>query len=175
MSREGVGSWEMGVGEKHPSRGFVPPSGEMIRSPFPKMPPWRMNRIRSGTIRSHRDLEVWQTALELALETYLLTEQYPRREIYGLAAQMRRAAASIGSNIAEGHGRDTTRDFLRFLAIAAGSLRELDTYFVLSLRLEYVTKAQVERLGDLAESIGRMLTTLRAVLRRKIRPKPSQP
>ena len=134
-----------------------------------------MTRDRNTSIRSHRDLEVWQSAVELTCETYRLTELYPRREIYGLASQMRRAAASIGSNIAEGHGRDTTRDFLRFLAIAAGSLRELDTYFVLSFKLEYVSKLQLERLEALAESIGRMLTNLRAALRRKLRSKPTQP
>lgn len=111
---------------------------------------------------------MWQTALALAFETYRLTEQFPKREIYGLASQMPRAAASIPSNIAEGHGRETTRDYLRFLTIAAGSLRELDTYFVLSLKLGFVPNQQVEKLGNVAESIGKMLTSLRAALRRRL-------
>jgi len=80
---------------------------------------------------------------------------------------MRRAAVSIGSNIAEGHGRDSTRDYLRFLAIAAGSLRELDTYFVLSLKLKYASEHRVEKLEELGRSTGRMLTSLRGALRRR--------
>lgn len=123
---------------------------------------------RRATIRSHRDLEVWQTALKLACATYRVTEGFPKREMYGLSSQMRRAAASIGSNIAEGHGRDTTLDFLRFLTISAGSLRELDTYVVLSVKLGYLLPSDAQALGQLAESTGRMLTALRAALRRRL-------
>ena len=128
-----------------------------------------MAEKRAAVIRSHRDLEVWQAGVELACDIYRLTEAYPKREVYGLASQMRRAASSIPSNVAEGHGRGTTRDYLRFVTIANGSLRELDTYFVLSLRLAYISEPQVSSLGAKAQQIGRMLTSLRAALGRRIR------
>ena len=139
----------------------------MIRHEARRAADYFMTEKRSAPIRSHRDLEVWQTAIKLACETYRVTEGFPKREMYGLSSQMRRAAASIGSNIAEGHGRDTTLDFLRFLTISAGSLRELDTYVVLSVKLGYVSPSQAHALGELAESTGRMLTALRAALRRR--------
>jgi four helix bundle protein len=128
-----------------------------------------MAEKRAAVIRWHRDLEVWQAGVALACDIYRLTEAYPRREIYGLASQMRRAASSIPSNIAEGHGRGTTRDYMRFVTIANGSLRELDTYFVLSMRLTYLAEPQFTKLRAQAEQIGRMLTNLRAALSRRIR------
>jgi four helix bundle protein len=118
-------------------------------------------------IRSHRDLIVWQKALELSEETYRLTEGYPKREIYGISAQMRSASTSVPGNIAEGHGRRTTGDYVRFLAIANGSLRELDTYLDLSKRRKYITDLELEQMRAKVEEIGRMLAGLCKALRRK--------
>jgi four helix bundle protein len=77
--------------------------------------------------RSHHELIVWQRAIELIEEVYLLTELLPRKETYGIIAQMRKATVSIAANIAEGHGRRTSRDYARFVSIANGSLREVQT------------------------------------------------
>ena len=108
--------------------------------------------------------------MQLIQETYSLTEEFPKREIYGLVAQMRRGVISIPANIAEGHERGTTKDFLRFLSIAAGSLRELQTYFDVSLLLKYATDLQLKRPRELANETGRMLCGLRDALRSKVVP-----
>ena len=121
-------------------------------------------------IRSHRDLIVWQKALELSDETYRLTDGFPKREMYGLSAQMRSASTSVPGNIAEGHGRQTTGDFLRFLAFANGSLRELDTYFDISRRRKYATDLELDQMRSRIEEVGRMLAGLSKALRRKRAP-----
>ena len=108
--------------------------------------------------------------MQLIEETYCLTEEFPKREIYGLVAQMRRAVISIPANIAEGHERGTTKDYLRFLSIAAGSLRELQTYFDVSLLLKFATELQLKRPRELANETGRMLCAIREALRRRVVP-----
>ena len=117
---------------------------------------------------SHRDLIVWQRALDLVRETYRVTAGFPRREEFGLVSQMRRAAVSVSANIAEGHARGTTRDYLRFLSIANGSLRELETYWDVVLMLKYVGPEQLAKTLELGEETGRMLMSLSAALRRKL-------
>jgi four helix bundle protein len=82
---------------------------------------------QSSGISSYRDLHVWQRGMDLVVESYRLTEKLPKAELYGLVSQIRRAAVSIPANIAEGHGRYHTREFLRHLSISKGSLRELET------------------------------------------------
>ncbi len=79
------------------------------------------------SVKSYRDLETWQKAMDLVQEIYLETKSFPKEETYGLSGQMRRAAVSIPSNIAEGQGRDSTKEFLHHLSIAYGSLCELET------------------------------------------------
>ena len=83
-------------------------------------------------IESYKDLDVWQVAMTLAQESYLLTARFPKDETYGMAAQIRRAAVSIPANIAEGYGRDQTGSFVQFLKIAQGSARELETHLILA-------------------------------------------
>ncbi len=87
--------------------------------------------------RNHKDLRAWQSAMQLVEMVYRLTSTFPREEIYGLSSQMRRAAVSVPSNIAEGAARQSTKDLLRFLVIASGSLAELDTQLELSLNIGY--------------------------------------
>ena len=87
---------------------------------------------------SYRDLRVWQQPMDLAMQVYRLTETFPKHELYGLTGQIRRAAISIPSNIAEGKGRRTDRDFSSFLFRARGSLLELETQVLLARRLEYL-------------------------------------
>ena len=87
-------------------------------------------------LRSYRDLLVWQKALELTVLIYRLSEGFPRTEIYGLTSQIRRASVSVPSNIAEGYGRGSRKEYLQFLFVAQGSLKELETQTILSQRLK---------------------------------------
>jgi four helix bundle protein len=121
-------------------------------------------------ILSHRDLLVWQRGLQLVDRTYRLTDRFPKTERLGLTAQMRRSAVSVPANIAEGHGRRTTRDFLHFLAIANGSLRELETHFDVSELRKYLGAAELEQVRAVMDEIGRMLAGLCAALRRTVVP-----
>jgi four helix bundle protein len=110
--------------------------------------------------RSFRDLLVWQQAMGLAKECYGLTSAFPKAELYGMTSQIRRAAVSVPANIAEGSGRGTRKDYLSFLRIAEGSLRELETLMLLSVDVQLVDQAQMEpALAQLA-SVGRLLHRL---------------
>jgi four helix bundle protein len=111
-------------------------------------------------LQSYRELLVWQKAMELAQLIYQLTEPFPKREIYGLASQLRRAAVSVPSNIAEGYGRGSRREYLQFLAIAQGSLKELETQVILAERLTYASAAQSARILAKSEAVGKMLGAL---------------
>lgn len=109
-----------------------------------------------NTEGSHRKLRVWQSGLELALLTYRSTKDFPRDELYGLTSQMRRAAVSVPSNIAEGSARKSTADFLRFLTISAGSLSELDTQIEIADELGYLNNA--DELRRACNGLSRMIT-----------------
>jgi len=122
------------------------------------------------TIKSFRDLFVWQTAMDLATEVYAVTRGFPRSETYGLMSQLQRAAVSIASNIAEGHGRRSTAEFLRSLMIAMGSLAELETQVMLAERLNYLDSAGASNLLEKANEIGRMVRSLHSKLQGRIRP-----
>jgi four helix bundle protein len=108
-------------------------------------------------IESYRDLDVWQKAMDLAVAAYQLTTPLPAHEQFGLRAQIHRSAVSIPSNIAEGHGRSITREYLHHLAIAHGSLMELETQIELSVRLGFVTRAAADAVLHVAAECGRML------------------
>jgi four helix bundle protein len=119
-------------------------------------------------IQSHRDLLVWQRGLLLIKETYRLTARLPKQEMYGLTAQMRRAAISIPANVAEGHSRQATRDYIRFLSIANGSLRELDTYCEVCALLEYFGTQDLVTIRRLGNETASLLIKLRQALVRKL-------
>ena len=104
---------------------------------------------------------IWRRSVELVAECYRLSAKFPPGERYGMTAQLRRAACSIAANIAEGNGRDSAREFLHFLSIARGSLREVQTYLALCRELGYATATGLERAIALADEIGRMLHGLR--------------
>jgi four helix bundle protein len=89
-------------------------------------------------VRHYQDLVVWQKATELVTRVYEVSESFPRREVFGLTNQIRRAAVSVPSNIVEGQGRETTRDFLRFLSMAKRSLQKAETQLLIALRLHYL-------------------------------------
>ena len=109
---------------------------------------------------SYRDLRVWQSAMELVVSVYHETREFPREEIYGLTSQMRRAAVSIPSNIAEGKGRSTDRDRALFFCHARGSLLELETQILIAQRLRYMTASRSEDLIRNSNELGRMLNAL---------------
>ncbi|HLW34820.1 MAG TPA: four helix bundle protein [Chthoniobacterales bacterium] len=112
--------------------------------------------------RSYKDLLVWQKGIELAKIVYRLTKNYPPEEKFGLIAQMRRAAVSIPSNLAEGQARHTTGEFIQFISHAEGSA--LDTQLILSIELGFSTDAGAERAFDLIDELRRMLNVLRRKL-----------
>jgi len=115
----------------------------------------------------YRDLRIWQEAVDLALVIYRATAQFPKHELYGLTSQMRRAAVSISSNIAEGKGHSSDADFGRFLFHARGSLLELQTQIVIARGLEYLTKEQAGSLTNNTDALGRGLNGLIQAVRAK--------
>ncbi|WP_036271620.1 four helix bundle protein [Methyloversatilis discipulorum] len=119
-------------------------------------------------VRSYRDLLVWQRAMDLALGIYALSRSFPDSERFVMVSQLRRAAVSVPSNIAEGHARSSTRDFLRFLSIASGSLAELETQLILSHRLDYLDQDRLDSTLVLAGETGRMIRGLQTSLASRI-------
>ncbi len=113
-----------------------------------------------SNIRSYRDLDVWREAMSLAQLCYDKTTTFPRREMYGLTSQIRRAAVSIASNIAEGHSRRTRQAYLNHLSIALGSQSEVETQIELSCRLGFLSEESTNQVLCLAERVGRMLHAL---------------
>jgi four helix bundle protein len=111
-------------------------------------------------VRTYKELRVWQRAFKLCRDVYACTAHFPDAERYGLIAQLRRAAVSIPSNIAEGHDRETTRDYLRFLWIARGSLAEVETQLMLATSLRLADEAAIIPVLDAADEVGRMLRGL---------------
>ena len=115
-------------------------------------------------VRSHRDLIVWQKAMDLATQIYRLTANFPTSESYRLTAQITRAAVSVPANIAEGNARATARDYAHFLSIAKGSLMETETYVLLAVRLGYLSEEQAAPTLLLIIEISKMLTAMRGKL-----------
>ena len=111
-------------------------------------------------IRSYRDLQVWQKAVDLVVESYKLARLLPQNEAFGLASQIQRAAVSIPANIAEGHGREHLGDYLHHLSVANGSLMELETHFQVGLRLSYFDQAGIDSVLKQTAELGRMLAGL---------------
>jgi len=115
-------------------------------------------------IQSHRDLIVWQKAMDLSVLIYRLAGKFPKEESYRLVNQITRAAISVPANIAEGHARSTARDFSNYVAIVKGSLMESETLLMLAVRLQYVTEKEAEPAFQLITEISKMLTSLRSKL-----------
>lgn len=117
-----------------------------------------------GRIESHRDLVVWQKAMDLAVNVYKLCSSFPPDERFRLTSQITRAASSVPANIAEGHARATRKDYANFLAIAKGSLMEAETFLTLAVRLQYLSNAQAARAQQLITEISKMITAIRSKL-----------
>lgn len=118
--------------------------------------------VRNKT--SYRDLKVWQKAIMLAKNIYFMTEGFPKREHFGLSSQMRRAAVSIASNIAEGAARHSNKEFVHFLVIARGSLAELSTQIVIASEVGFLEAVHQETLESQCNEISKMLSGLRSRL-----------
>jgi four helix bundle protein len=118
---------------------------------------------------SYRDLRIWREAVDLALAIYRVTMAFPKHELYGLTSQMRWAAVSISSNIAEGKGHSSDGDFGRFLFHARGSLLELQTQVVIAQGLDYLSTAQATDLDETTDALGRGLNGLIQTVRGKPR------
>src|SRR5215469_15699681 len=111
-------------------------------------------------VKAFNELIVWQKAIDFVETIYAITATFPRDEVYGLTSQLRRAAVSVPSNIAEGQCRQTTRDFLNFLAIARGSLGEIETQIEIADRLRYISAGKKEMIMERLKEIARLLREL---------------
>ena len=115
--------------------------------------------MKSG-LQSHRDLVVWQKSMDLVVEVYKLVKLLPKEETYALSDQMRRAVVSIPSNIAEGFGRNSTREYIQFLSIARGSCFELETQLQVCVRIKYLPEENLKISFGFLDEITKMLNTL---------------
>lgn len=122
---------------------------------------------------SHKDLNVWKLAVDLADEIYKVTESYPTDELYAMVSQMRRAATSISINIAEGYGRGSGQETIHFLYIALGSASELDTQIILSQRIGYIDRTITEDLASKTTIVRKMINSLISSIKQKIGAKAS--
>lgn len=123
-------------------------------------------------IKSFRDLRIWQMGMLLAEKLYLLSREFPKTEMYGLTAQIRRAVISIPSNIAEGHARLHTREYLHHLSVAQGSLAEVQTQLEMAVRLGYVVPSYLRDALELSESLSKQMCSLREALFRRLSSSP---
>lgn len=114
----------------------------------------------AGRIKTYRDLLVWQKAMKLVTDIYLITQKFPQTEAYGLTIQIRRSAVSIPSNIAEGTARNSRKDYLRFLHVALGSLFEMPTQLEISENIGFQKANQFELINEAGREIERMLSSL---------------
>jgi four helix bundle protein len=119
------------------------------------------------------DLTVWQKAHELTLETYRVTEKFPRSEQFGIVSQLRRSAASVSANIAEGFGRRTTKELLRCLQISRGELEETRYFLILSRDLKYISVAEFEPMNGRCDSVGQLINALGRSLKNRLDAKES--
>jgi four helix bundle protein len=119
-----------------------------------------VSRSTSTTIRSYRDLKVWEQGMALAELCYRNTRHFPKEELFGAVVQIRRAAASVPANIAEGHGRESRGEFVQFLRVAQGSLKELETHVLLCQRVGLSSADDARLVLDKCEALGKVLRAL---------------
>jgi len=120
---------------------------------------------QSGKIRSYQDLRVWQEGMALAEACYLLTKRFSKEELFGMTSQIRRSASSVPANIAEGYGRDSTGEYVQFLRVSQGSLKELETHVMLCSRVGLTTESEPRNILEGCDRLGKMLHRLIRSLR----------
>ena len=118
---------------------------------------------------SYKDLVVWQKAMETVLRIYEITERFPGGEKFGIVSQMRRAAVSIPSNIAEGQTRLSNKEFIRFLLVSRGSCAELETQVLICVGLKYITREESEQILGELDKIGKMISKLIMALQNRMK------
>jgi four helix bundle protein len=125
----------------------------------------------STRIRTFKDLVVWQKAFDLSVEIYRISSEFPKHELYGLSSELRKTSRSIVYNIAEGHKRGSTIEYIRFLRISAGSAAELESQVLLATRLGYFRENTVQRIPEMLAEITRMLDSLISSLKTRLNTK----
>ena len=120
-------------------------------------------------ITNYRDLKVWQIAVDVVETVYRLTLEFPKHEVYGITQQIQRAAVSVPSNIAEGHARASSKEFLHYISIALGSLAELETQLIVATRLQYLKTQELDSILQQTDETGKMLRGLQKTLMAKAR------
>jgi four helix bundle protein len=123
------------------------------------------------SISRFRELRAWQLGMDLTERVYLLTNSFPKSEIYGLTSQIRRCAVSVPSNLAEGHGRTSGKEFLQFIAIAYGSVCELETQILISHRLKYIEDTDLETISTLLNETSKTIRGLQKAIRERVEAK----
>ncbi len=123
--------------------------------------------------KNYRDLIAWQKAMDLVEHVYRVTLSWPQEELYGLTNQVRRAAVSVPANVAEGQGRGTSKELSRYLAIAVGSLYEVQTHLLISQRLHYSDEGEIETAMRCTNDVGRLLHRLMRSIATDAPPRPS--
>ena len=121
-------------------------------------------------METHKDLRVWQQSIEMVTSIYKMTYAFPKDEIFGLVSQMRRAAVSVPSNIAEGYARATDREKLHFLHISSGSMSEIETQLLLSLNLGYIGQETYGNLSEQITSVWKQLNALISSVKKRLSP-----
>jgi len=121
--------------------------------------------VAKETVRSYRDLIAWQKAVELVTEIYRVSKKFPSEELFGLTSQLRRAAISVPSNIAEGQGRLGRKEFQHFLGNARGSLWEVETQIIIARNLNYLSEAEMNDILERSSEVGRILNGLLSSLK----------
>jgi four helix bundle protein len=124
--------------------------------------------MEKTTIKTYQDLIIWQKSIDLVTQIYIETKKFPLNETYGLILQMRKSAISIPSNIAEGYGRNSTHDYLRFLNISKGSLYELETQLLIACNLKFIPPQRYNTLNEICREIEGMLSSLIKKLKIKV-------
>lgn len=125
--------------------------------------------MEEEAVQSYRDLRVWKEGMDLAQTCYEVTKAFPREEVYGMTSQIRRAAVAIPANVAEGRGRENPGEFVQFLRVAQGSLKELETHLVLAPRVELKTEGEIDPVLKQCETVGKMLRALIRSIQKKKR------
>ena len=121
-------------------------------------------------METHKDLRVWQQSIEMVTSIYLMTQSFPKEEMFGLVSQLRRASVSVPSNIAEGYARGTDKEKLHFLRISSGSMSEVETQLLLSLNLGYIDQEKYNELSEIVTSVWKQLNSLITSIKKKLIP-----
>ena len=121
-------------------------------------------------METHKDLRVWQQSIEMVTSIYLMTQSFPKEEMFGLVSQLRRASVSVPSNIAEGYARGTDKEKLHFLRISSGSMSEVETQLMLSLNLGHIDQEKYNELSEIVTSVWKQLNSLISSIKKRLTP-----